>query len=348
MRTLRFETQCDDRKHRKGGISLTELLVVLAIIAILLLLLLPAVQQAREAARRMQCQNNLKQLGLALHNYHDVYRVLPPGHRFKPGSPPDAVSTPNVSLLPFLEQQNLYHLLNVDLPWYALSPNMMTYDIAAFSCPSDTARSPHTYPFFTALALPSGDTLSNSSYAYSLGADDALCFSPGFGARPVNAQSGVFAYHSSTKIRDITDGASNTFAVGEAASGKLMCSGVGCTTPDPSGAISVHSWVIGGSSQDTFFDLGFRYSGGFASTVEQVNKTPVTDSHFRTAGSAFFDCRSSSDGGPHWVSNFRSFHTGGASFLFCDGGVRFLGENIDQNLYQSLSTIRGGEVAQIP
>jgi prepilin-type processing-associated H-X9-DG protein len=93
--------------------------------------------------------------------------------------------------------------------------------------------------------------------------------------------------------------------------------------------------------------MGFRYSGGWGSTLEPINKTPVTDSFYKLSGRAFLDCNASTDGGPHWVSNFRSFHPGRASFLFCDASVQFLSETIDMTVYRGLSTIQGGEVVSI-
>lgn len=336
------------RRYRRSGFTLIELLVVIAIIAILIALLLPAVQQAREAARRMHCKNNLKQMGLALHNYHDVYKTLPPGYRFKPNSPTDGLGTANVSLLPYLEQANLQILIDPKTPWFLLTPRVARQHVSVFVCPSDSAPSPTTYPFIAALGLPVGDTFANSSYAYSKGWNDALCFGPGFGAPPVTNKSGVFAFHSKTRFADITDGTSNTFAIGEAASGFAMCTGIGCTTPDPAGNRSAHGWLVGGAGLEPFYARGFRYSGNWGSTVERLNKKPVTDSFYKLSGGSFFDCRASVDGGPHWVPNFRSFHTGGGNFLFCDGAVKFQSENIDMGVYRGLSTIRGNEVAQRP
>ena len=334
------------RRYQRPGFTLIELLVVIAIIAVLVALLLPAVQQAREAARRMQCKNNLKQLGLALHNYHDVHSVLPPGYRFKPNSPADGLGTANVSLLPYLEQASLQSLIDPNIPWYLLPPKIATQQIPVFVCPSDVAPSPTTYPFIAGLGLPAGGAFANSSYAYSMGWHDALAFSPGFGAPPVTPKSGTFAFHSKTKFRDVTDGTSNTFAIGEAASGFEMCSGIGCTTPLPTGETSAHGWLVGGSALEPFYAGGFRYAGNWGSTVEPINKTPVTDSFYKLSGGAFFDSRASTDGGPHRVPNFRSYHTGGASFLFLDGSVNFLSQNIDMGVYRGISTIRGGEVAQ--
>ena len=241
------------RRNRRRGFTLIELLVVIAIIAILIALLLPAVQQAREAARRMSCKNNLKQMGLALHNYHGVFKTLPPGYRFKPNSPSDGLGTANVSLLPYLEQANLQNLIDPTIPWYLLTPNLARQHIAVFVCPTDPASNPTTYPFIAALGVPVGDTFANSSYAYSKGWDDALCFSPGFGAPPVTRKSGVFAFHSKTRFADITDGTSNTFAIGEAASGFPICTGIGCTTPDPAGNTSAHGWLVGGASLEPFY-----------------------------------------------------------------------------------------------
>lgn len=137
----------------------------------------------------------------------------------------------------------------------------------------------------------------------------------------------------------------NTFAVGEAASGFPMGSGIGSTTPLPTGETSAHGWLVGGSALEPFYAGGFRYAGNWGSTVEPLNKSVVTDSFYKLSGGAFFDCRASVDGGPHRVPNFRSFHSGGASFLFLDGSVNFLNDSIDMGVYRGISTIRGGEVS---
>jgi prepilin-type N-terminal cleavage/methylation domain-containing protein len=330
------------KQSSRAGFTLIELLVVIAIIAVLVALILPAVQQAREAARRAQCRNNLKQLGLAMHNYHEVYDQFPPGYRFIANSSQQALGTANYSLLPYLEETNLQREINVDLPWFMLSPAIAMEQVPVFTCPSDSGSNPTTYPFFAVLNIPVGTTFANSSYAYSVGWADALCFNPDLGAPPVTEKSGVFAFHSTTRIDDIKDGTSNTFAIGEAASGFPMCNGIDCTTPLPD-VTSSHGWLVGGAGIDFLYAGGFRYSGGWGSTTEPLNKTPVTDSFYGSTAPVCFDCRASTDDGPHWVSNFRSFHEGGAAFLLCDGSVRFINESIDMNLYQAISTIRGNE-----
>ena len=332
--------------RRRFAFTLVELLVVIAIIGILVALLLPAVQAAREAARRMQCRNNMRQMGIALHNYHDVYKKLPPGYRFKPNSPIDGMGTANVSLLPYLEQENVKNLIDPNVPWYLLTPAAARTKIGTFNCPSDVATNPATYPFVAAMGVPVGDTFAACSYSVNIGWRDAVCFGPGFTAPPSTDKSGVFAIHSATRFADIRDGTSNTFAIGEAASGFSMCTGIDCTNPIP-GATSKHGWLVGGVGLEPFYNMGFRYSGGFASTAEPINKTPVTDSFFKVLGGGFLDCRASFEGGPHWVSNFRSFHPGGASFLFCDASVQFLSESIDMTVYRGLSTIQGGEVVSV-
>lgn len=335
------------RNYRKQnhGFTVIELLVVIAIIAILIALLLPAVQQVRETARRTQCRNNLKQLGLALHNYHEVYKVLPPGMRFKPQSSTDAIGTGNVSLLPYLDQANLQNRIDPEIPWYLQPPDIVQTNVSVFICPSDTAANPSVYPFVAALGVPVGDTFHNSSYGYSVGYNDAVCFTPSWGTRPSHPGNGVFAIHSKTRFRDITDGISNTFAIGEAACGFEMCSGIGCEDPDPNldNARSKHGWLVGGQNFEGFYAAGLRYGGFWGSTVEPLNKSPVTDSLFRST-TAINDCRPSFEGGPHWLPNFRSFHVGGGHFLFTDGSVQFLSDSIDMTTYRALSTIHGGVV----
>ncbi|MFG0336033.1 MAG: DUF1559 domain-containing protein [Maioricimonas sp. JB049] len=333
------------RIARSRGFTLIELLVVIAIIAILVALLLPAVQQAREAARRSQCRNNLKQLGLALHNYHDVHRTFPPGYRFIARSTTDTIGGLNISILPYIEKASIKDRIDVNTPWFLFPADIARTRVPVFECPSDTAPNPYNYPALGALGLPIGDTVGISSYAHSVGYDDALCFSSGLGAKPQTQHTGVFYIHSKTQFRDLTDGSSHTFAIGEAASGFEMCRGVGCATP--MGVPAAHSWLISGTNKEHYYAIGIQYGGSLASTVESINKPVATDSNYQSI-SGSYDCRPSWNGGPHWVTNFRSFHEGGASFLFCDGAVTFLSENIDMDLYRALSTVRGGEVAQRP
>jgi len=331
---------------RRRGFTLIELLVVIAIIAILIGLLLPAVQQAREAARRVQCKNNLKQMGLALHNYHDVFNRFPAAMTFVAGSSDQTSACLNVAILPYLEQANLQNLLDPSVPWFFVPADVARRQLPIFACPTDTAPSATTYPFIQSFGLPVGGTFGNSSYGHSIGLNDALCFSPGLGGRPVTPESGLFAFHSFYRMRDILDGSSNTFAVGEAAAGLPICHGIGCSQPDPAGQRSSQGWLIGGHTQPGWAAAGFVYSGNKCSTVERMNKTPVTDSVHDVPNT--FDCRPSFRGGPHWVSNFRSLHKGGCHFLFADGSVSFLSENIDMNVYRGLSTIQGSEVVQRP
>ena len=328
--------------QRSKGFTLIELLVVIAIIAVLIALLLPAVQQAREAARRTQCKNNLKQLGIALHNYHDVYRSFPPGYRFVAGSTTDTIGGPSISLLAFIDQANIKSQIDPTVPWFMQSSKIASTPVPVFVCPSDIGGSQITMPQLASLGLPVGDTFGISSYAYSMGYDDAVSFSPGNGAKPVTRDAGVFFPHSRTKFRDILDGSSNTIAAGEAASGFDVCHGVGCTDPAP-GWTAGHSWLIDGTNKEHFYALGLMYGGALASTVEQINKPVATDSYFH-AISAPYDNRPSWQGGPHWATNFRSFHTGGAGFLLCDGSVRFISENIDMELYRNVSSMQDGEV----
>ena len=140
----------------RKGFTLIELLVVIAIIAVLIALLLPAVQAAREAARRASCQNNLKQLGLGLHNYHNTMNRFPSALTYMAGTPdvPTGIGSPLAAVLPYLEQTNLQNLLNPNQPWYLASPTVALMTISTFMCPSDTGPSPYHYPFFDTWGLP--------------------------------------------------------------------------------------------------------------------------------------------------------------------------------------------------
>jgi prepilin-type N-terminal cleavage/methylation domain-containing protein/prepilin-type processing-associated H-X9-DG protein len=330
-------------KSQKKAFTLIELLVVIAIIAVLVGLLLPAVQSAREAARRAQCMNNLKQLGLAMHGYHDAISRFPSALTYIAGSPdvPTGIGSPLAAILPYLEQKNVQDLLDPNQPWIYVSSTVATMSLSMFLCPSDTGPSPYHYAFFDSWGLPVGSTFGSDSYGLSKGLNDAMCMSAGYGPAPVTNESGMFGFNSFRKITQVTDGTSNTFLLGEAAGGFPICDGVGCTTPYPNG-LSVHFWLVGGHSQPGWVAEGFVYSGNECSTVERLNKMPVTDSVHAVLDT--FNCTPSYRGGPHHSTNFRSFHPGGANFLFVDGSVHWVKDTIAMPIYRALSTIQGAEI----
>ncbi len=199
----------------RAGFTLVELLVVIAIIGVLVGLLLPAVQAAREAARRMQCSNNLKQIGLALHNYASTYQEALPNNGYpRTGGYPNDFS-PLARLLPFIEQANLENLVDygiymghpalVDLP-IKLQPAAATR-LPIFECPSDANAALHN------LALPSGAVIqiAGTSYAMNQGSGEDGVFHPGNGT----ASNGLCWVGSKTKLRDLTDGTSHTLVFAE-------------------------------------------------------------------------------------------------------------------------------------
>ena len=209
------------RPVRRMGFTLIELLVVIAIIAILIALLLPAVQQAREAARRSTCKNNVKQLGLAFHNYHETHRSLPPGwvqRSLSASCQPSATSTGgclpgwgwSTMLLPFLDQANLYNALNVSSGNLSVAPTDQTKTkIPLFRCPSDVGSDLN--------ADRGGHATSNYKGIYGSRGTGSINTSPHNAA----AGNGSFWSNSNTKIRDLTDGTSNTLLIGETARGRV-------------------------------------------------------------------------------------------------------------------------------
>ncbi len=348
------------RQVRKRGFTLIELLVVIAIIAILIALLLPAVQQAREAARRTHCRNNLKQFGIALHNYLDVYTIFPIGSSFNEYEA-DVYSGANTMLLPYFDQLPLGDLYDQTVAWEDQTVAVQQASVTPFLCPSSTQNGRFTDNLLS-LAVSNG-TYGLTTYAFSRGATDAWCLDSSnvfmipalYGTIPAT-ERGMFDMNRKVRVADILDGTSNTFAMGEAVGGSdwPICLGIGCTDPyvSPLGDTRTAdvAWVIPEVSSDSFVAVGLVSSSIFGCTIEPINKKPVTDS-FASVANGFLDlldCRSSINGGPHRVSNFRSQHTGGGFFLRVDGSVQFVSENIGLDLYRNTSTIAGKELATIP
>ncbi|WP_339729776.1 DUF1559 domain-containing protein [uncultured Gimesia sp.] len=299
---------------RKRGFTLIELLVVIAIIAILIALLLPAVQQAREAARRSSCKNNLKQWGLALHNYHETHSGFPPGY-FGNGNRMGF----HVMLLPFIDQAPLYNQFNFSLTYDASTPTnnstLRTESFAILHCPSygktdisgsTTQRTTHYYGVMGAKGLkPDG-----SSY-------DVYWPSPanhgGWG------RNGILTRNSNYKIRDIHDGTTNTFIMGELSWDPEKVSGAGYTNQR-------RAWTQGTQTTDSTTSASYSCR----------NIATVINSAGYKSGSAWFN-----------DSSFGSMHVGGCHFMLADGSVRFVSENIDFATYLAAGSRDDGETLSL-
>lgn len=281
---------------RQRGFTLIELLVVIAIIAILVSLLLPAVQQAREAARRTQCKNNLKQLGLAMHNYHDVYRQFPKAHvRTRLSAPENGIDSWGFTqgrgtwfwgwgtmLLPFIEQDNLFNELNPDgrrMPNANRQRNgrlLLQTKLPGYACPSDAGGDLN--PLFF--------NYTKSNY---VGSWAVMTSDPGNGR------------NAPRRIRDITDGTTNTIMIGER-------------------ALNINSQAQRAVGGIVWGRVNTDAANVFHGTWPPNTPHTGTSSTSGTAGDPA--CTR------HALS---SYHTGGTQILMCDGSVRFLSENIASN-----------------
>jgi len=296
-------------RNRKG-FTLIELLVVIAIIAILISLLLPAVQQAREAARRTQCRKNLKQIGLALHNYHDVHNAFPSGWIAVNNGVQNAHDGINgagwgTMILPYLDQSNLYNEFDANLAIEdPANATFLDTRMPAFRCPSDPQ--PDTFEINDeATGLIVLATLPIANYVGSFGTVDLHdCEFPA-GTAPVTASGqcvsdGIFYHNSSTRIRDITDGTSNTLMTGER-----------LTRP-------ADDWYS-------------TWTGMVSEGEEAFQRVLGASDHVPNDPAAHFD-------------DYSSHHSGGALFTLGDGSVHFISENIDLGVYTSLATRSSGEI----
>lgn len=324
---------------RQRGFTLVELLVVIAIIGVLIALLLPAVQQAREAARRMSCSNNLKQLGLALHNYHDINKRFPINWYNGSGTGGNNMCV-LIGILPFIEQTSLYdgiNLANNNLTLYTVNgKRVCDYQIQAYQCPSDPdVQTPNPT---TGAQLCSYAPSIGSQYMQSAAGCDLLANAGAFpsglgldtnndgedpfnrgnvrsdhGDQPVSGPfgRGYFTPYSA-RIADITDGTSNTILMGEV---RMKC--------------------------QTFAAWGWSWPDNlwYATTAPINFPTCPTDARYGTN-----TCFSNASNNWNATFGFKSAHPGGCQFVLADASVHFLSETLDRLTYARLGDKQDGGV----
>ncbi len=303
----------------RSGFTLIELLVVIAIIAVLIGLLLPAVQKVREAAARLKCQNNMKQIGLALHNHHDRAGAFPPGYTSTAANGDAGTGWGWAAhLLPDLEQDNLYRLIDFTKP-ITLSGNHDTVRQASvpfLRCPSDPRQDPIAVSEFTnaaGLTTP----LARSNYVACYGNTPFLAESPSVLTTHLTIDGisgkGMFYRNSRTRIADVTDGLSNTLAVGEKSAKNTMATWVG---------------VIPGSTWRSANDTA-NY-GGIPSNIGAA----------KVLGHACRQHPPSAEAGV--AEDFSSPHINGVNMLFADGSVHAVHAGVSMGVYPFTASIGDG------
>ncbi len=321
----------------RRGFTLIELLVVIAIIAILISLLVPAVQKVREAAARTQCQNTLKQLALAMHNYHDVHKALPPGVVVRGNTDPIMPGTQAtytnegsaagtnmnsgppwaVMILPYIEQGARYGQFNTTTGTYFGIPTNSDY-----SSWTEGAKQIVRNPFFECPAdANNGDGRANSNYFGIMGGGSG-CSSPGCecAAAPYNqrvgSNNGLLFVNSLIRLAAIPDGTSNTFLLGESKYLQLL---------DPNSGTLFMTWASAYYIETSFHSSMATTLAVCQDQINSSNLNATVDDTFET-----------------YTHVLGSYHTDGANFALGDGSVHFINNNIDINIYRAMGNRMDG------
>lgn len=317
----------------RGAFTLVELLVVIAVIGVLIALLLPAVQSAREAARRMQCSNNLKQVALGAHNYHDRLGSFPPGTLAKlfSTSPRSRSTALFVFLLNEMELSSLRNALDANDPQVNILNGLAAVVLPILVCPSDVIpQNPvaqGSRPNWFGVTSYGGNGGTGGTFYRFYGycrdvvpqSNDGMFFETGPHSAPAANQTPV-------RLADVVDGTSNTLLLGERSHVDHVF--------DTSAANHGGQQQIG--------QYGFWHSAGGLAIVD-ATMTTLAPLNYRADANQAWNTTACLR-----TAAFGSLHPGGANFALADGSVRFLSETIDLTLYRALSTRGSGEVAQVP